>query len=162
MAWSPGAAGDADGPEVRRVERGEHGDGEQGEPGGFALGARGCALEHLGSTGRVNREVARPEPARARHGTLDGLGNVVELQIQEHRSELAQTPNRRRPLAHEELEADLEDTRRLGDERGAALRFSQRGVVEREGEPFPPGGSIHGLSMDQSRHANKREDRSSR
>src|ERR1019366_1722407 len=90
------------------------------------------APEHGGAAARMHRQHAGAERRRARHRPLDGLGNVVQLQVEEHGpTQLEAQRHRRGPRAHEELEAHLEHPHRVAHSVRAQARCIDVGEVER-------------------------------
>ena len=77
-----------------------------------------------------------PRRGGAARGALDGVRDVVELQVEEDRpAERRGGAHRRRPLRGEQLQADLEHADRRRDRARERLGLRPRGEVERGADP---------------------------
>ena len=91
------------------VGGGQLGDGDQQGPGtvGTSQALQGRP-HHFGGAGGVEIADVHVQPREDRHGFFHGVGNVVELQIQEDpMAPLLDLPDNGRALGVEELHADL-------------------------------------------------------
>src|SRR5690606_9849490 len=123
--------------EILSVERSQDRDREELQVTAFFFGAGLCSLEHARPTGGVQRQVGHPELGGGGDGSVDGLGDVMELQIEEDLSSLsAERAHDLRTAADEELEADLQTPDIRTDLPAARLRFAGAVIVEREDQPF--------------------------
>ncbi len=78
--------------QLRRVHTGEHGDGQQlGRIGQAVEGGAGCG-EHGRPSRGMNRHHAHAERGGGAHGAGDGVGNVVEFEIEKDRVTACREP----------------------------------------------------------------------
>ena len=100
--------GNADLMQRFRIQAGQHGDREQlrtGRPGRVGGGA--CRLDHRPPTGGMQRQQRRGERQDRAHRAGDGVGNVVQLEVEKHRSVIDQA-NPLGPVGEVELQPELE------------------------------------------------------
>ncbi len=130
-----GRSGEPDPLERGVVEAGQHGHGQDPEPPRRAPDGR---PDHLVAAGRVHREQRRTARCGAARRALDGVGDVVELQVEEDRTPQRRGgANHRRALGHEELEPHLEHPHLGRDGPGEGLGLAPRGEIDRCADPLP-------------------------
>src|ERR1700722_13326120 len=100
-----GSALEADVVELAAPEAREHGDGENLE---VVSGPAHRCLDHGPTTRGVNGEVAGSQAGRGAGRPLDGVWNVVKLQVQKEPAALCDLTRDGRALAREQLQPDLE------------------------------------------------------
>jgi hypothetical protein len=114
------------------VERGERGDREQVHPA-TRLDRR--TLEHGAPSACVQREKLHAHIRRSTHGTRNGLGDVVQLQIEKAAHSLrANDVDCRRTAANEQLEPHLENANVIMQSIDPRARIVEMVDVERKRE----------------------------
>jgi hypothetical protein len=129
------AALHADGRKVTPVERCQHRDRDDLKACALLRGSLGRATEHGGTAARVDGEHARTQARRAADRPIDGLGDVVQLQIEEHGpARLGHEADGGRPRLDEQLEPHLEHAHGVVNRVRHRARLVERGEIEREDE----------------------------
>jgi hypothetical protein len=126
---------DANGGELELIHAGEDGDGEQLGRVGAGGSGFGGGFEHGGSTGGVDGEELRAEGGDGANGSRDGVGDVVELEVEEDgevaAAELADDGG---AFGDEELESDFEAAAEALELAGEGEGRGGAGVVEGDDE----------------------------
>ena len=119
------------GVQVGPLEAGEHGDGEHGAGGPGTLDG---GAHHVASARGVDGEEARAVRRRRRRRAPRGLGDVVELEIEEHVApgERAHGVGAR---GREQLESDLQRGGLVAQPGHQRARLGQRRHIERDEDP---------------------------
>ncbi len=110
------------------VQMSQHGDGQQ-----FELFPRRppSSFHHARATGGVEGQELDPQIPRRRHGTLECVGDVVELEIQKHAPRIAPSlTDRLRSPANECLKTDFEHPDPRSEELAPAAERLAIGSVE--------------------------------
>lgn len=104
-----GRAAEADGTELRSIQAGEDGDGKElRRAGGTGKRFTGGG-EHGGSAGGVEGEHVDAQPGGRANGAGNGVGDIVELEVEEDAMAATQDGlEDRRARGDKELEANLE------------------------------------------------------
>ena len=103
-----GRGGDADLVQSRGIGGSQHGDAEQEQVGIGLLLGRGRGAHHLAATRGVQREHLDGERAEGLDGLGDGVGDVVQLQVEEDvEAQVGDLAHVVRPVGGEHLEAEL-------------------------------------------------------
>ncbi len=128
-------AGHADGAELFRVHAGEHCDGQKPRRAGEAGGGGRGGFQHGGAPGSVEGEQAGPGGRRGADGSGDGVGNVVQLEIEEDgKAAVGEGGDDGRAFGNEQLEADLEPAAGGAETVGEGESRGGVGYVERDDE----------------------------
>ncbi len=129
-----GRIGDADSVELGGIHAGENGDGEElgSARNGCCFGC--CANHRFASTG-VNRQQGSTAVRDRANGSSDGVGNVVELEVEEDlEAAMAQGFEQRIAGGVEEFHADLEPAASAIEAVDEIERRLRGREVERDGE----------------------------
>jgi len=126
---------DADGGELELIHAGEDGDGEELGRVGHGGGGFSSGFEHGGATGGVDGEELGAEGGDGADGARNGVGDVVELEVEEDGvAAMAEFPDEGGAFGDEELKADLEPVAEVVELTGEGEGGRGTGVIEGDDE----------------------------